>query len=143
MDEITKKEFRKNVGKQIQKLRKDAGYTSAKAFAERIGFNPNTYTQYEQGVSGFNYEQAWIMADALECSMDELGGREWPKDGADQVLTADEHRLVDDYRRMEPEDQQTITKTASTFALAGKAKKETAQDPAPEADPRRQTEGAA
>lgn len=137
------KGFQKMIGKTLQANRKAAGFKSARAFAEHLGMEVSKYTEYEQGRVGLSYAQAWIMADALECSMDELGGREWPKDGADQVLTADEHRLVDDYRRMEPEDRQTITKTASTFALAGKAKKETAQDPAPEADPRRQTEGAA
>ena len=97
MDEITKKAFRKNIGRQIQKLRKDAGFSSAKAFAESVGFNPNTYTQYEQGISGFNYEQAWVMADALECSMDELGGREWPPEGGG-AQSPDEAELVGCYR---------------------------------------------
>ena len=120
---------RKAVGKTLQRLRKEAGYSSAKKFAEHVGLNPNTYTQYEQGITGFNYEQAWLLADALGCSMDDLGGRDWPP-GGDALLSPDEAGLVGDYRRMEPEERETIAKTAHAFALAGEAKKEGALEPA-------------
>lgn len=71
-------DLRKHIGSSLQTLRRRAGYKSAKAFADSIGINPNTYTQYEQGVSGMSYERAWEIADALGCTLDELGGRTPP-----------------------------------------------------------------
>lgn len=69
---------RKAIGRNMQSLRKQAGYKSAKAFADEIGINANTYTQYEQGMSGMSYETAWQIADALDCTLDALGGRTSP-----------------------------------------------------------------
>lgn len=60
---------------QLQRIRKARGYKSAKAFAEFIGMSPRTYTNYEQGVSSLTLELAWEFADALECTLDELAGR--------------------------------------------------------------------
>ena len=125
MENATKNGLRKAVGKNLQRLRKAAGFSSAVAFAEKVGINKNTYTQYEQGISGLSYERAWELADALECSLDELGGREWP--GEQQALSAEEQQLVSDYRRIDESDQPALLTTASTMAYAGDAKKE---DPA-------------
>lgn len=72
------KKMRKKIGSHLQLMRKAAGFKSAKAFAEYVGFNANTYTQYEQGLVSFTYEKAWLMADALQCTLDELGGRTPP-----------------------------------------------------------------
>ena len=70
----------KEIGKSLQEARKAAGFKSAKAFAEHLGINVYTYTYYEQGRSSFTYEQAWEFADALNCTLDALGGRIPPKD---------------------------------------------------------------
>lgn len=64
---------------QLQHLRKARGYKSAKAFAERVGMNTRTYTNYEQGVTSLTLEKAWEFADALDCSLDELAGRKRPR----------------------------------------------------------------
>lgn len=64
---------------QLQRIRKEKGFKSAKAFAEHLGISPGTYTQYEQGQIGLTLEKAWEFADALECTLDELAGREWPR----------------------------------------------------------------
>ncbi len=64
---------------QLQRIRKEKGFKSAKAFADSIGMNPHTYTDYEQGRRMFSLETAWEFADALECTLDELAGREWPR----------------------------------------------------------------
>lgn len=70
---------RRAIGKSLQSRRKAAGFKSARSFAEHMGINPNTYTDYEQGRGSFSFEQAWEFADALDCTLDELGGREAPK----------------------------------------------------------------
>lgn len=64
---------------QLQRIRKEKGFKSAKAFAEHIGMSKNTYTNYEQGTRPITLELAWEFADALECTLDELAGREWPR----------------------------------------------------------------
>lgn len=63
---------------QLQRIRKEKGFKSARAFAEHIGMSKNTYTNYEQGTRPLTLELAWEFADALECTLDELAGREWP-----------------------------------------------------------------
>lgn len=63
---------------QLQRIRKEKGFRSARAFAEHIGMSKNTYTNYEQGTRPLTLELACDFADALECTLDELAGREWP-----------------------------------------------------------------
>ena len=70
---------KKQVGKRLQAARKAAGFKSAKAFAEHLGIPVSKYTEYEQGRYGFTFEQAWQFADVLNCTLDELGGRDAPE----------------------------------------------------------------
>lgn len=72
-------EKRKAIGKSLQGARKSAGFKSARAFAEHMGIPVSAYTEYEQGRNGFSYEQAWEFADALGCTLDEVGGRKAPE----------------------------------------------------------------
>ncbi|MEG0778930.1 MAG: helix-turn-helix transcriptional regulator [Oscillospiraceae bacterium] len=68
----------------LQHCRKAAGFKSAKAFAEHAGISVGSYTQYEQGQISLSLEKAWEFADLLDCSLDELAGRERPaKDYSD------------------------------------------------------------
>lgn len=60
----------------LQKMRKAAGWKSARAFAEHIGMPVDTYTQYEQGKRTMNIEVAWDLADELNCTIDQIAGRE-------------------------------------------------------------------
>lgn len=66
---------------QLQRIRKQRGFSSAKAFAEHIGMSPRTYTNYEQGVTSLTLEKAWEFADALECTLDDLAGRKFVAKG--------------------------------------------------------------
>lgn len=70
---------KKLIGKNLQKMRKSSGFKSARAFAEHMGIPVTKYTEYEQGRHGFTYEQAWKFADALGCTLDEVGGRKAPE----------------------------------------------------------------
>ena len=64
----------------LRKIRKAAGYKSARAFAEAIGMPPTTYTKYEQaaddGEISMPLKSAWAIADALGCTIDALVGRD-------------------------------------------------------------------
>ncbi len=80
---VTEEERCKSIGRNLQRLRKEAGFKSAKAFAEHVGISTARYTEYEQGRRCFNYDQAWEFADALGCTMDELAGRTFKESDAD------------------------------------------------------------
>ena len=79
----------------LQRMRKRAGFTSAKAFAEYIGMSVNTYTAYEQGRHELSLVQAWEFADILHCTLDELAGRRVPEQPS---ISTDEQRVLDGHR---------------------------------------------
>lgn len=60
----------------LQELRKEAGYRTAKEFAEAADIPVPTYTRYEQDPSKIPVERAWLIADKLGCSIDAVVGRE-------------------------------------------------------------------
>lgn len=68
------------MGKDLQRLRKDAGYKSARDFADAHGFTYSTYARYEADPSIIPTKSAWRIADALGCSIDDIVGRESPAD---------------------------------------------------------------
>lgn len=70
-------EFNKRFGASLQAHRKARGFKSANAFADYLGINRSTYTDYEQGKTLPSYARAWELADALEVTLDALGGREF------------------------------------------------------------------
>lgn len=72
---------RPQVGKRtLQRLRREAGYRSAKDFAEVLSIPSSTYARYERAVEGpecgIPLPSAWQIADALGCSIDLVVGRE-------------------------------------------------------------------
>lgn len=60
---------------QITRLRKEKEYTQA-YMAEQLGISRSTYSNYEAGKRSPDYESLEAVADILECSLDELFGRE-------------------------------------------------------------------
>ena len=60
---------------QLMQLRKAAGYKSRDDFAKVLGVNPRTYKTWETGERNISFTQACMVADALNCSLDELAGR--------------------------------------------------------------------
>ena len=82
---------------QLQRIRKDRGFKSAKAFAEHIGMSKDTYTNYEQGARPITVELAWEFADVLGCTLDELAGRDFK---ADSYADPRQAVMNDDYARL-------------------------------------------
>ena len=103
---------------QLQALRKKAGFKSAKAFAEKIGMNAYTYTNYEQGKANFTLAQAWEFADLLGCSLDELAGRQWPPEGASASVDPMREELVRCYDASTAENRHSLVVAARNAALA-------------------------
>ena len=69
----------KGGGRTLQRLRREAGYRSAKDFANAIGMPPTTYSRYERQEDGpersIPLATAWKLADEFGCSIDFLVGR--------------------------------------------------------------------
>ena len=59
----------------LQNLRINAGYTSARKFAEACGFSYACYNNYEHRKCRIPLENAVKIADFLNCSLDDLVDR--------------------------------------------------------------------
>ena len=97
-----------NGKRTLQRLRRQAGYRSAKDFAEALGIPGSTYARYERAGDGADcgipLPAAWQIADMLGCSIDLVVGREdidAPEPEGIQprydALSADGRALVDSY----------------------------------------------
>ena len=64
------------VAKNVQDLRKEKGYRSAREFAEAIGIPVSTYARYESQPESIPLKQAWAIADHLGCTIDMVVGRD-------------------------------------------------------------------
>lgn len=91
---------KKELGDRIKMIRERAGYKSRAAFAEALGMKPTKYQEYEMGRSKLDLSVAWEIADLLDISLDELGGRHFR---ASESMPEDERRILDDYRACTPE----------------------------------------
>jgi len=60
------------IGKNIQKARKKAGYKSARSYSEHIGISVNTYTAWEQGRHEIGLFDAMMIAEDLGISLQKL-----------------------------------------------------------------------
>lgn len=109
-------ELRKAIGANLKRLRREAGYKSGKAFAERLGITASKYSEYEQGRVAIPYDMGQEIAEALGCTMDELAGRSCKHTGA-HVLASDEQELVNCYRACTPERQAMLLNLARDSAL--------------------------
>jgi transcriptional regulator with XRE-family HTH domain len=72
--------LQRSYGKRtLQRLRREAGYRSAKDFAEVLHIPSSTYSRYERAIEGpecgIPMQAAWAMADELGCSIDLVVGR--------------------------------------------------------------------
>lgn len=108
---------KKELGKRLRMLRKKAGFRSAKAFAEFAGFTTTGYAEFEQGRSRLTYEKAWKIADALGISLDELGGRQWPPEGASTPADPMRDELVRCYDASTPENRHSLVVAARNAAI--------------------------
>ena len=103
------KTTRSTCGKRtLQRLRREAGYRSARDFAAELGIPASTYSRYERQPEGpeiaIPLSSAWAIADRLGCSIDLVVGREdidapdeHPVQSRYDALTNAGRALVDSY----------------------------------------------
>lgn len=65
------------VAKAITDRREQSGVSQQEA-ARGANITRQTLSNYEGGVSGMSFENAWKLANFYGCSLDELGGRVMP-----------------------------------------------------------------
>lgn len=102
----------------LQKLRKAAGYKSARAFAEHIGMNVATYTDYEQGRRSFTLEKAWEFADILQVSLDDLAGRDFQPQAESSRPDPRRDELNRCFGKLDAERQNRLISTAHDMEAA-------------------------
>ncbi len=78
---VSRRDAGKAYGKRtLQRLRREAGYSSAKEFAAALNIPNSTYSRYERAPedpnSGIPLPAAWAMADELGVSIDLVVGRD-------------------------------------------------------------------
>ena len=105
------------IGKRLQRMRKEAGFSSALAFAEYAGVGQSAYTSYEQGRSNMNLLVAVKIADALDCSLDEIAGRSVYQDT--DVLHPEDLRLVERYHSLSEGGRETVDAVMEVQASLG------------------------
>lgn len=71
----------RGLGKRnLFRLRRGAGYRTARDFADALRIPASTYSRYERAAEGpscgIPLSSAWAMADLLGCSIDAVVGRE-------------------------------------------------------------------
>ena len=72
---LTGKKVSKKLGKRIQRLRKDAGYTSQESFAETLGLSRTHVGHIEQGRKNPSMEVLIKIAKRLKIEVSELFGK--------------------------------------------------------------------
>ena len=62
---------------QLKRLRKEAGYKNRRQFSDALGdgYTERQVTSWETGERMLSLEQACDIADLLDCTLDELAGR--------------------------------------------------------------------
>lgn len=66
-----KETVEQSVGKQIQRIRKERGYTQEK-FSEMVGISTNYLSDVERGKSSIRLDKLVLIMNELQCSADDL-----------------------------------------------------------------------
>lgn len=98
----------------IQKLRRSRGYTQEE-MANALGVTKRCYGAWERGERDFTLEDAWAMADVLDCTLDEIAGREIPEH-VEPEYPSDVKLLMDAYDALDEDAQEAAV--ASLIGMA-------------------------
>ena len=91
---------------------RDANGLTIAQVAARVGVPYETYRKWEKGDSKPDFEHLGILADVLNCTMDDLAGRR-------RTLTSDEIELLGMYRGTDERGRAQIMAVARVQPQAG------------------------
>lgn len=100
---------------KLKELRKKAGYKNRKPFVDALGdgYTVRKIVSWENGERMPSLEQACYLADFLNCTLDELAGREVPPP---KVFTDKrQERMNHCYSMLNDESKEQLAGLASTF----------------------------
>lgn len=98
---------------QLRKLRKYKHLTQEQLASRVKGATFRKISAWERGETPIPLADAALIADVLECSLDELAGRDWdPADFADPGQT----QLNDSYRLLNDDSKADLVKFAKSYA---------------------------
>lgn len=110
-----------SVPEALKKLRKTVGLTQ-KQLAEKANVSLGTYRTWEQGTAGMPLEMALAIAQALDCTPNDLCG--WPpglNEGFAESLKPEEGELLYCYRQSTEKRRSKILETARDQAELSQA----------------------
>lgn len=90
-----------------------------KVFAEKIGAQPNTVSNWEKGRSRPDISSVPLICNALGITLQQIFGLETPK----EMLTERENNLVSQYRKLNAGDQYTVDTLVKTMLTVEQARK--------------------
>lgn len=93
---------------QLRSLRKARGMTQTE-LADEIGTTMRVVSAWERGETSLPFEDACRIADVLECTLDELAGREWR---GELFADPDKNALVGFYDSMNDRGRATLVESA-------------------------------
>lgn len=91
------------MAKSIKELRQERGFRSAREFADALGIAASSMSRYDRDPESIPLKHAWAMADLLDCSIDEVVGREHVTSGTSELqelydgLLPENRALMDDF----------------------------------------------
>ncbi|MDY2776953.1 MAG: helix-turn-helix transcriptional regulator [Collinsella sp.] len=112
VDDLLKRE----IGKNLQRARKEHGYSNVSDFADALGMRAGTIVRWEQGKSTPPVDVAWRIAKHLGLTIDELVGRNTASERG-----AVEAALLESFRKCTADRQERILETAKDAALMSMA----------------------
>lgn len=104
---------------QLRKLRRSKHLTQEE-LGLKIGQTARVLGAWEREETALPIDDAARIADVLECTLDELAGREFHPDQAD-TLTSDEGRLIGLYRDANAQGRAAIDAVATSTQGMGAA----------------------
>ncbi len=107
------------MAKTIQELRREKGFRSAREFANALGISPSSMSRYDKDPETIPVKVAWAMADALDCSIDEIVGR--------SRVTAGASVLQDFYDGLLPETRALMDELIEFAGMKDKSARQQAK----------------
>lgn len=85
----------------LQEMRKEAGFGKASEFASELDLPASSLSRYESDPTSIPLDRAWKMADLLNCTIDEIVGREKV---AKSLRKSPEQKIIDKLSQKSRED---------------------------------------
>ena len=100
---------------RLMELRKRAGYRNRDEFARVLGINKHTYRSWETGAAMMSLSQAYDVALALGCTLNDLVGMDSP---VRHYLDPRQAELNRCWESLDPERQDRIIANAQDMEVA-------------------------